>query len=120
MRRLLCSALVLGSLGFLLPAPGPADPPPAKSPGPLAPRDELATFRVPPGFKVELVACEPDVVDPVAMAFDEQGRMYVAEMRGYPHAGVATGQENRGRIKRLEDKDGDGYYETCTTYAEGL
>jgi putative membrane-bound dehydrogenase-like protein len=54
------------------------------------------------------------------MAFDEKGRMFVAEMRGYPHGGVATGQENRGRIKMLEDKDGDGFYETCTTFAEGL
>jgi putative membrane-bound dehydrogenase-like protein len=54
------------------------------------------------------------------MAFDERGRIYVAEMRGYPNAGVATGPEDRGRIKMLEDKDGDGYYETCTTYAEGL
>jgi putative membrane-bound dehydrogenase-like protein len=122
MRTLLALALLLALLASLWPTPGPAaDPPPAtKSPGPLSPRDEQATFRVPPGFKVELVACEPDVVDPVAMAFDEQGRIYVAEMRGYPNAGVATGQENRGRIKRLEDKDGDGYYETCTTFAENL
>src|SRR5437764_12603700 len=94
--------------------------PPSSSAGPLSPPEELATFRILPGFKVELVACEPDVVDPVAMAFDEQGRIFVAEMRGYPNGGVATGQENRGRIKMLEDKDGDGYFETCTTFAEGL
>ncbi len=102
--------------------PGPAaDPPPgAKPAGPRSPRDEQATLRALPGFRVELVACEPDVVDPVAMAFDERGRIFVAEMRGYPNAGVATGQENRGRIKLLEDKDGDGYFETCTTFAEGL
>jgi putative membrane-bound dehydrogenase-like protein len=87
---------------------------------PLSPKDELATIHALPGFKVELVACEPDVVDPVAMAFDEKGRIFVAEMIGYPHGGVATGQETRGRIKLLEDKDGDGYYETCTTFAEGL
>jgi putative membrane-bound dehydrogenase-like protein len=90
------------------------------SSNPLSPKEELATIRALPGFKVELVACEPDVVDPVAMAFDENGRIFVAEMIGYPHGGVATGKENRGRIKMLEDKDGDGYYETCTTYAEGL
>jgi putative membrane-bound dehydrogenase-like protein len=114
--------LLLGlSLLYSWAARGPAaDPPPLTAPGPFSPREEQATFRVPPGFKVELVACEPDVVDPVAMAFDEQGRIFVAEMRGYPNAGVATGQENRGRIKCLTDKDGDGYYETCTTYAEGL
>lgn len=116
--RLTVACLVI-SLG-LLPTIA-ADPPPgAPQSGPLSPRDEQATIRTLPGFKVELVACEPDVVDPVAMAFDEQGRMFVAEMRGYPNGGVATGRENRGRIKMLEDKDGDGFFETCTTFAEGL
>ncbi len=88
--------------------------------GALSPREEQATIRTLPGFKIELAACEPDIVDPVAMAFDDKGRMFVAEMIGYPHGGVATGRENRGRIKMLEDKDGDGFYETCTTFAEGL
>jgi putative membrane-bound dehydrogenase-like protein len=87
---------------------------------PLSPRAECATFRLPRGFHVELVACEPDVVDPVAMAFDEDGRFYVAEMRGYPNAGVATGSVSSGRIKRLEDRDGDGYFETATIIADGL
>ena len=50
----------------------------------------MATFKTLPGFKVELVASEPDVIDPVAMAFDEKGRLFVCEMIGYPHAGVAT------------------------------
>jgi putative membrane-bound dehydrogenase-like protein len=90
------------------------------SPAPLSPREEQATFRVPKGFKVELVASEPDVVDPVAMAFDEQGRLFVAEMRGYPNGGVATGQENRGRIKLLVDEDGDGVYEKSVIFADGL
>jgi putative membrane-bound dehydrogenase-like protein len=92
----------------------------ASSSTPLAPKDEQATIRTLPGFQVELVACEPDVIDPVAMAFDEQGRMFVVEMIGYPHGGIAIGKETRGVIKMLEDKDGDGYFETCTTYAEGL
>jgi putative membrane-bound dehydrogenase-like protein len=104
----------------LLPTLAADAPPGMKQAGPLTAREEQATLKTLPGFKVELVACEPDVVDPVAMAFDEQGRMFVAEMRGYPNGGVATGQENRGRIKMLEDKDGDGYFETCTTFAEGL
>jgi putative membrane-bound dehydrogenase-like protein len=94
----------------------PGDPPK----GPLSPREELATLRVPKGFTVELVACEPDVVDPVSMAFDEDGRLYVCEMPGYPNGGVGTGQIVSGRVKRLEDRDGDGYFETCTLYAEGL
>src|SRR5262249_22623409 len=72
---------------------------------PKSPKDELATFRVPKGFRVELVASEPQIVDPVAIVFDEDGRLYVAEMRGYPNAGVATGDIHSGKIKLLEDKD---------------
>jgi putative membrane-bound dehydrogenase-like protein len=88
--------------------------------GPLAPKEELATFRVPKGFRVELVACEPNVVDPVAIAFDENGRLFVVEMRGYPNSGVATGPSTSGRIKLLEDRDGDGFFEHCTTFADNL
>jgi putative membrane-bound dehydrogenase-like protein len=95
--------------------PKPGTPPK----GPLSPREELATFRVPKGFHVELVASEPDVVDPVAMAFDEDGRLFVAEMRGYPNAGVATGKISSGKIKMLE-ADKDGVYKRCTTFADGL
>jgi putative membrane-bound dehydrogenase-like protein len=106
----------------LLALPLPAADPPAdlKAPGPLSPKDERATFRVAPGFTVELVAAEPDVVDPVAMCFDERGRLFVAEMRGYPNGGVGTGTETRGRIRCLTDADGDGRFETATTFADGL
>src|SRR5438094_9767728 len=89
-----------------------AQPPGVKPAGPLSPREAMTTFRVPKGFKVELVACEPQVIDPVAMAFDEQGRIFVAEMPGYPNGGIAEGKIASGRIKLLEDKDGDGFYET--------
>jgi len=87
---------------------------------PLSPKDELKTFKTLPGFKVELVACETDVIDPVAMAFDERGRLFVCEMRGYPNGGVATGKENRGRIRCLTDEDGDGFFEKSVVYADGL
>ncbi|HEY7329629.1 MAG TPA: PVC-type heme-binding CxxCH protein [Gemmataceae bacterium] len=98
-----------------------AEPRPGEtSKGPLSPREEQATFRLPKGFEIDLVAAEPDVIDPVAMAFDEAGRIYVAEMRGYPNGGVATGHITSGRIKLLEDRDGDGVYETSHVYAEGL
>jgi putative membrane-bound dehydrogenase-like protein len=108
-------------LPVLLPLVAAADPAPGAPPaGPLSPREELATFRVPKGFRVELVAAEPQVVDPVAMAFDEDGRIFVAEMRGYPNGGVAEGHITSGQIKLLEDRDGDGVYETATVFADGL
>jgi putative membrane-bound dehydrogenase-like protein len=88
--------------------------------GPLTPREAQTTFRVPKGFKVELAACEPDVVDPVAMAFDENGRLLVAEMVGYPNGGLGMGNISSGRVKVLEDKDGDGFFEKNTLFASGL
>jgi putative membrane-bound dehydrogenase-like protein len=87
---------------------------------PLSPRDEQATFRLPKGFKIELAACEPEVVDPVAFAFDENGRLFVAEMHGYPNEGVGTGTITSGKVKLLQDKDGDGFFEKSTVFAEGL
>jgi putative membrane-bound dehydrogenase-like protein len=109
-------SLLLGGLGAVAP-PARRDLMPG---GPLTPAQERATFAVPKGFIVELVACEPAVVDPVAMAFDEDGRIFVAEMRAYPNAGVGTGIITSGRIKLLEDADGDGYYEKSTVFADGL
>jgi putative membrane-bound dehydrogenase-like protein len=98
-----------------------ADPKPSEAPkGPLSPREEQVTFRLAKGFEIDLVAAEPDVIDPVAMAFDEEGRIFIAEMRGYPNGGVATGHITSGRIKVLEDHDGDGVYETSRVYADGL
>ena len=82
---------------------------------PHPPQEAVGTFRLPEGFRIELVAAEPDVIDPVAMSFDAQGRLYVVEMRDYPY-----NPEPKGRIKRLEDADGDGRYETSTVFAEGL
>ncbi len=91
-----------------------------KAPGPKTPQEEKDTFRLDDRFRIDLVACEPAVVDPVAMCFDARGRMFVCEMRGYPNGGVGTGKETRGQIKCLEDRDGDGYFETVTTFAAGL
>lgn len=90
-----------------------AGPRPEPKDGPLPPQEALRTFQLPNGFRIELVAAEPDVVDPVALAFDEEGRLYVADMRDYPH-----GQRPAGRIVRLEDRDGDGRMDRSTVFAE--
>lgn len=82
---------------------------------PHSPEKALSTFALPESFRIELVAAEPDVIDPVAMAFDAQGRLYVVEMRDYPY-----NPEPQGRVKRLEDRDGDGRYEQVSIFAEGL
>src|SRR5258708_9945531 len=111
-------------VGFVLFSISSAAEPESKQPkdhvGPLSPREELATFKVLKGFKVELVASEPDVIDPVAMGFDARGRLFVCEMRGYPNGGIGTGMDMRGRIPILEDVDGDGVFEKSTVYADAL
>ncbi len=82
---------------------------------PYTPAEEQKSFRLPPGFRAELVASEPQVVDPVALAFDEAGRIYAVEMRDYP-----MGDGPPGRIKLLEDRDGDGYYESGSVFVDNL
>lgn len=82
---------------------------------PLSTETALETFQLPPGFRIELVAPEPEIADPVAMAFDPRGRLYVAEMPDYP-----LDADPKGRIKLLEDRDGDGRFEHSTIFADQL
>jgi putative membrane-bound dehydrogenase-like protein len=91
----------------------------ADTTGPLEPGEALKHFRVTVGLTVELVACEPEVVDPVAMRFDEEGRLWVVEMRDYPH-GPHEGEPPLSTIRVLTDEDGDGRYETSRLFAEHL
>src|SRR5262245_37223765 len=82
---------------------------------PLGPADEQATMRLAdPGLRITLVASEPDIVSPVAVAWDEDGRLFVVEMTDYPSG------PRSGRVRLLEDRDGDGRYEHATRFAEGL
>ncbi|MEO7317438.1 MAG: PVC-type heme-binding CxxCH protein, partial [Chthoniobacteraceae bacterium] len=83
---------------------------------PTPPDKAAATCAVRPGFRIELMAAEPLIVDPVAMAFDENGRLYVVEMRDYSE----RRDEKLGRVKLLEDTDGDGRFDRATIFAEGL
>ena len=88
---------------------------------PLAPEDAMATLRVAPGFRVELVAAEPLVEDPVAMAWDERGLLYVVEMRGFMPTVDGEGEQAPvGRVVVLEDTDHDGSMDRSGIYLEGL
>ncbi len=86
---------------------------------PLSPEDSLAAFEVEGPYKLELVAAEPLVTDPVELCFDERGRMYVAEMRDYP-LGPSEGITPLSRIRLLEDTDGDGKMDTSIIWADEL
>jgi putative membrane-bound dehydrogenase-like protein len=83
---------------------------------PTEPTRALSTFRVKAGFKMELVAAEPLVVDPIALSFDERGRLFVVEMVDYSE----RRDEHLGQIRLLEDTDGDGRLDKATVYAKNL
>jgi putative membrane-bound dehydrogenase-like protein len=83
---------------------------------PMTPQQSLVSTEVAPGFRMELVASEPQVIDPVAISTDENGNMYVVEMRDYSE----KDKDFLGRIRLLTDKDGDGHYETSKVFLDKL
>ncbi len=86
---------------------------------PLTPAQALASLQVEAGLRVELAAAEPLTAAPCAVAWDERGRMFVAENRGYP-VGPGEGKPPAGIIAMLEDTNGDGRYDKRTEFATGL
>jgi len=91
----------------------------AQTNAPLTPEQALASFRCEPGLRIELAAAEPIAVSPVAMTFDETGRLFVVENRGYP-TGPGPGKPPAGIVALLEDSDDDGRYDKRTVFADGL
>jgi mono/diheme cytochrome c family protein/glucose/arabinose dehydrogenase len=87
----------------------------------LSPEEALRGFVLEPGFRIELVAAEPLVGDPVAIAFDPSGRIWVVEMRGYMHDVDGRGEDlPNGRVVVLEDTDGDGRMDASTVFLDGI
>ncbi|MSU65688.1 MAG: c-type cytochrome [Opitutus sp.] len=87
----------------------------------LRPEEAMKTFRVAPGYRLELAAADPLVQDPVAIAFGVDGRMWVVEMRGYMADVEGNGEDLAvGRIVVLTDRDGDGRFDTSTVFLDRL
>src|ERR1043165_3127306 len=82
------------------------------------PQTALKTFQIEKGFHLEIAACEPNIASPVAMSFDENGRLFVVEMIDYSERREET--PHLGRIRMLEDTDGDGVYDKSTVFADNL
>src|SRR5438874_6042869 len=119
-------AVLLGVLGapaaaHLLPGQQPPrgfQVPPAPA---LSAADEMKTFKIAPGYRVELVASEPLVHDPVAITFDPDGRLWVCEMRGFmPDVNGKGEKEPVGTISVLEDTNGDGIMDKSTVFLDKL
>lgn len=83
-------------------------------------QEALSQFQLEEGLSIELVAGEPLVIDPVALAFDERRRLYVVENRGYPDMEEDGEARKLGRVGLLEDTDGDGQYDRRTDFAKGF
>jgi mono/diheme cytochrome c family protein/glucose/arabinose dehydrogenase len=87
----------------------------------LTPQEALKTFKVAPGFRIEAVATEPMIEAPIALSWDDQGRLYVLEMRGYMHDVDGAGEDQPlCRVSRLEDTNGDGIMDKSTVFADKL
>jgi len=96
--------------------PGEASGPP---PSPLSPAQSLDYLRVDPDFSIQLAASEPLVASPVAIDWGMDGKLWVVEMPDYPY-GMDGKMKSGGRIKFLEDLDGDGLYDRSTLFMEGV
>jgi len=112
-------------LGFVLPAvltaaetseviPHRQDKPPNQ---PFSPAEAIAHMTVPEGFSVELVASEPEIVNPIAMTFDDRGRIWITESVEYPRKPAGVGRDD---VKVLEDTRGSGHADKVTVFASGL
>lgn len=87
-------------------------------PDALTPEKALESFQLRDGFKIELFASEPQVMDPVEMVFDEQGNAFVTEMPDYPF--MPEGGRGLGRVRLLQDTDGDGKIDKSVIFADSI
>ncbi len=84
-----------------------------------SPEEERAGFHLPPGFVVDLIASEPDIVKPLNLAFDKKGRLWVSQTHQYPFPSK-DGEPATDSIVILEDQDGDGVFERKALFASDL
>ena len=102
------------------PWPPDVQPMPPES-APLAPDAALKTFYMPSGYRIELVASEPLIQDPIVIDWDPSGRLWAIELPGYMRDIKASGEYDPvGRIVVLEDANGDGVMDRRTVFADGL
>ncbi len=117
---ILIAAASIGVLQAVQTWPPPVRKTPTKAPV-LTAAEELKTFVLPPGYHAQLVAQEPLVMDPIAIDFDPDGRLWVLEMPGFmSEPNAMNSREPVNDVVVLEDKDGDGVMDTRTVFADKL
>src|SRR5437763_2032783 len=112
---LLLAAFTLRAADF----PAPYNSEPDKT-GPMPAADAAATMKLPEGFKATVFAAEPDVQNPIAMSWDAQGRLWIAENYTYAEGSVRYDLKLRDRILMFEDKDGNGHFDKRTVFNDEL
>ncbi len=112
-----CAAILVASAFAEVPEPYNSD---KNASRPLAPAEAAAQWKLPPGFVATVFAAEPDVRQPIAMAMDGRGRLWVAECYTYSEVKKGFDAELRDRIVIFEDADGDGRFDKRTVFVEGL
>ncbi|MBT5018823.1 MAG: c-type cytochrome [Planctomicrobium sp.] len=115
----LTRCIFLVGLFAVIPSIAFAQVEPSSEYGPYSPEEAAKRFVLHPDCKIELVACEPDVIDPVHIAFNTDGKLWVVEYTDYPN-GPGDGQPGLSRIRVLSDDDEDGRYNNPVTFAEKL
>jgi putative membrane-bound dehydrogenase-like protein len=115
LRRLICAAFI-ATLASAAVADEPDFSAELPSVAPTPPEKAIDTFQVKEGYRIELAAAEPLVASPVAICWDELGRMYVVEMRGYSE----HRDDKLSRVRLVQDDNNDGVYDRVTTFADEL
>lgn len=115
--RLLFTLVVASSAAAEFPAPYNSEP---GNPSPMSPQEALEALKIPDGFKATLFAAEPDVQNPIAMAWDARGRMWVAENYTYAERAKRFDLSLNDRVIIFEDKDWDGKAETRTVFTDNV
>ena len=120
-----CGVLSVLSLAVMSAGPSVPGAMPDKHPVPdlsmRSPQEELAATQLQPGYHLELVASDPDLISPVLCTWDGDGRMYVAEMRSYMlDINGSDEHQSNSRVSRWEDTKANGTYDKHTIFADKL
>jgi putative membrane-bound dehydrogenase-like protein len=115
---IICAVVALSCAGEQPAPPTKTNAPQEKPAQSKRPAGSLAGFKVRTGFRIETVAAYPMVSSPVAMAFDENGRLFVCDLPEYRTGADATLAQ--GKVRLLEDSDGDGAFDSSTLYADNV